>query len=121
MEEVWKVVRMLPDGTFGSALVVNKYYLVYRLGKVTFPKIGKVFAFSKRSYAEKWIGDMPGRAALIRCETSSYRQAESASTYTYESDIESFWMGEPLWSGAPPRGTVFCDDLLPIEVVTTYH
>ena len=122
MEEVWKVVELRENGSFGSAVVgpANKYHLKYRLGEVTLPLIGKIFAFKSKEDAVRFLESRPYRKAILRCETSAWRRPLQIAEFTWEDYIYTFWKKKPWYGGQPPRGTIFCDDLRPLEVVAIY-
>ncbi len=54
MQKVYKAVATRLDGTYGSVAAPDELTVSYKIGQWTFPKVGRLFAFSEPDPAIKW-------------------------------------------------------------------
>ena len=121
--EVFKVVNRIADTELVSSSVPYLLRHTYEIGKVTTPRIGKLFAFTSINCALNFMGRTQ---KILECEAEVYDDREilaiiPALSLTIEK-AKKFWddyfkeygyLGETCLS---PQGTVFCNWIKPIKI-----
>lgn len=103
----------------------------YEVGVTTVPKIGKLFAFDSIENAVRFVEDGSFGTVLwsirriLRCEAVLSKETFNKVVVPDDLFIEDFWTKHIFreWSqkDAPlisvPQGTVFCEEITPLEVL----
>ena len=130
--EVYKVVRRKIDNQLISCFTPEELQVYYKVGEKSFPKVGKLFCFKNLSSARSFIKErctISINTIILLCETNSVSflkdiknipvgssRTEWAHSYIY------FWRSPQIWveshlGDSIPKGTVFCDYVIPLEEV----
>ena len=133
VQKVYKVVRVLEDGTLTSAWVdpSSTFCTIYNLGKSTRPCVRNtcLMAFSSLDHAEKWtVGVALGPYKYRIYEAIGYNTKKSSdylpvinSEYIHDADIITFWRTliptSSYFKQDTPEGSVFCTSIRLLEVV----
>ena len=121
---VYKVVKP-SDGRYGdrfksiNSIDSIKYCLSYKIGERTTAKVGSLFVFEKYEDAVSFrsrIGSI-----ILKCETDKISKPTFEFLPTKPRNIKRFWTDPSsnshlaVWE--VPEGTVFCDYVIPIELI----
>lgn len=128
---IYKVVRRRGDDQLVSCYAPNSLQVFYKVGEKSFPKVGRLFCFKNLVSAEKFVKEMCffTGASILLCETNSVdfltdidKIPQGSCGQDYEYSYNIFWKSPQIWkenhNGNPiPEGTVFCDYVIPLEVI----
>ena len=130
--EVFKVVLKRGDLLL-SCFAPSDLQVSYNVGKKSLPKVGKLFCFDNINSAKDFIKDMgyfnSEKTFILRCETNSFEFLthiesipDGACDNNAEDSYRNFWKDPQIWEESHcgteiPNGTVFCDYVIPLEVV----
>lgn len=94
MEKCYKVVSGI-NGRLWSSYILGKYQLEYQVGKITVPKIGKIFVFKTIEDAAKFYSNRAGECLfLYECECNELvKQHTRSCLINFQHSIEIFWNG----------------------------
>ena len=114
---VWKVLR---KATRTSAMTPYDLQLHYPVGKFVKPKVGKIFCFKSKEFAERFIAARLVFARPFSCHKSI---AINPSLIYCVSSINDAKYSKKFWKGKlsaslqshPPMGTLVCDALKCID------
>ncbi len=88
---------------------------IYKIGKKTTPKVGKLFAYFDLDEA---VTDYHG--IVFRCKATGVKKARR-KIFTLKHNIlrfyTSFWKGKSTGHTPPHRSWCFCESITPIEIV----
>ena len=126
MNICYKVTNLL-NQSFVPYISID-YKIQYRIGEFVKPKIGKIFVFEKFEYAAEFLENEGGEGIIWEAEFKN--SSSSFSTYyekilsypAYLRNLELFWDKEKRYDyelplKAPPRGTLFVEELKLIKVL----
>lgn len=122
----WKVVSVI-NREFVSALETNpKCKLKYKVGEVTYPKIGKIFVFLTRESARDWKDyHVDGISRILKVKAIGKVEKANAAVCVYDgfNRKKDFWKdylkgiyGPYNCSSVPPINTYYADAVLPVEI-----
>lgn len=127
MDKVYKVVRAVSTGMVSAIVRWESHYrLRYFIGRVTFPKVGGIFAFDALEAAVGFCFDyaMDGIVHILECEAEinpEWTALGLRAVLSGSSQIEHFWenIADPsIRASTVPQGTVVCNWVKPIRDVT---
>lgn len=110
---VYKVVKPY-DGHYCSAVAtITGLQLLYRVGHVTKPCFGKLFAFRCLDDAEDFAlrPDIEGIVFTAFTKGTVREPVGIMSWGSGLTGIIAFWRGEKSYECETPEGTVLCDDI----------
>lgn len=120
----YKVARkdsLLDDFFLSTSSYLNSSYsLRYRIGKPTYPRIGKIFVFDTFENAEAFFY-FSGSEVILKGMAKSISRPKYFSTNFC--DIVKFWKNKYMkksvskFSHEVQKGTVWCDSFTPTEIV----
>jgi len=103
---------------FCSCVVYNMEFVAvsYEIGKTTKPKFGKLLAFSTLAKAKAFCG--LGQI-ILECKAKNVKKQEWVSlVFTNSIILKMFWGNQPVIRKVAPSGTVTCDSIIPIKIVS---
>lgn len=131
---VWKAFRRVGENK--QSAWIRTTALTYRLGEVTEPKVGMIFAFKRKYQAQEFARDIVGSdGGVLKCEAEGIRNPRSIMAFFYgsrtldETTVKRCWEcwldGKFVVSRSyaeyegclPPEGTVLCKSIKPIKEV----
>ena len=113
----WKVVRKNPDGTFGSAVLLEAWSRPYAVGlRTTGRDDTPVLAFRTRQAARSFRpSDIKEEFPVFKARLENPRtQTEIALPWVGEG-YAAFWEGCPKEVFSAPTGTLACDSITLLE------
>ncbi len=126
MQIVYKVVYQNKDGLYESccrnSYFPNKYRLYYKLNEITTPiKNTKIFCFDtlyNATFFQKTFDLCENQhMPILQCVAQNVSQPDLVVIPYY---IDDFWKTKDIYKleyQLIPKGTLWCDQLLPIRVV----
>ena len=86
----------------------------YEIGKLSKPKLGKLFAFSSINEAMEF--KRPSQV-ILECKAKNARPQYKICRYFDPKEFERFWNKQQLPYNWAPNGTVCCDSIIPTKII----
>jgi len=108
---VWKVLDYRTRASVGLKST-SPLFLRYPVGKFVKPMVGKIFCFSKKQYATKFVGRKIVRWSIHKAIAINPISIDTQAIH--EDQIVRFWSGK-TYGWLTPDGTMVCDALKCID------
>lgn len=118
---IYKVCRREKNKYYSvnSKLKNSKFRLEYVIGKITKPKIGKIFAFEKLKDAEHFMKFFERNVAIFKAKGYGIEKVQEVLYYPSESNLQQFWNNEntnDLFTVIPKVRGIFVEKIKIIEI-----